>query len=250
MKYHSQSGSIQKKLSAPKSAYKKYRLSVTGNTALKDFIVYELLNLFIMPFPGTVGLCLRQRTYKLILQHLGRGARLEKDITLRRPQQIKMGNGVRICAGSVLDVKDNDGTIELGNHVSIGEKTIFNCIRGDLHVAEGTRIGKHARLGSLQGLTIGKQCVIGDYVYLSGAAHAFDDQKLPIIEQPLTCRGTTIIGDHVIIGEGTTISDGVHIGNNAEIASGSFVHRNIPAGAYAVGVPARYFFNKKGSADV
>lgn len=51
--------------------------------------------------------------------------------------------------------------------------------------------------------------------------------------------GAPKIGDDVFIGTGAKILGGVTIGNGARIAANSLVIHDVPAGATAVGVPAR-----------
>lgn len=51
--------------------------------------------------------------------------------------------------------------------------------------------------------------------------------------------GGAIIGDHVWIGCHSSIIGAVTIGDGATIASNSLVINNVPAGATAIGVPAR-----------
>eukprot|EP00980_Cylindrotheca_fusiformis_P015697 scaffold4529_cov121-Cylindrotheca_fusiformis.AAC.1 len=47
------------------------------------------------------------------------------------------------------------------------------------------------------------------------------------------------IGKHVLIGAGSSILGNIHVGNRAKIGAGSIVLRPIPAGATAVGAPAK-----------
>ncbi len=48
-----------------------------------------------------------------------------------------------------------------------------------------------------------------------------------------------VIGNNVWIGAAATILPGVSIGDNAVIAAGAVVSRNVPADTMAAGVPAR-----------
>ncbi len=51
--------------------------------------------------------------------------------------------------------------------------------------------------------------------------------------------GVPVIGGHVDIGAGAKILGGVRIGDHAQIGANSVVLHDVPAGATAVGVPAR-----------
>lgn len=53
-------------------------------------------------------------------------------------------------------------------------------------------------------------------------------------------NGHPIIGDNVIIGAGAVILGPVKIGDNAKIGANAVVITDIPTGATAVGVPARF----------
>jgi serine O-acetyltransferase len=59
--------------------------------------------------------------------------------------------------------------------------------------------------------------------------------------------GGAVIGDHVWIGCHSSILGPVIIGDDATIAANSLVIANVPAGATAIGVPARVLFGTRGS---
>ena len=123
--------------------------------------------------------------------------------------------------------------------VAIGNSTIFSCPGGQITIGIATKIGSRCRLSSLQGLSVGKGCTIGDNTYIVGAAHKFDAIDHPIIVQGLSCKGPNIIGDNVIIGDRVTILDGVTIGSDSHVATGSLVNRDVPPNSNVSGVPAR-----------
>ncbi len=52
-------------------------------------------------------------------------------------------------------------------------------------------------------------------------------------------RAFPVVGDGVFIGAGARILGGVHIGDGARIGANAVVISDVPAGATAVGVPAR-----------
>jgi serine O-acetyltransferase len=58
-----------------------------------------------------------------------------------------------------------------------------------------------------------------------------------------------VIGNDVFIGVGASILGGVTVGNGARIAANSLVISDVPAGAVAMGVPARILKNFSDAAE-
>lgn len=231
-------GGVQHHLRRPGSAVRKYRQTVTGVESWLALVIYELIECCITPVPGRVGQLLRALLYPFIFASCSRKVKIGKDLTIHQPVKISLAAGVVIEDLVTLNVKGEGAGIVLNDDVRVGEGSILSCPGGTIVIGEGTVIERQCRLGSLQGLTIGKSCHIGERAYLIGAAHAFDRLDLPIVQQPQTCRGTTIIGDHVWIGRGVTIRDGVRVGDRAHIGEGSLVLQDVAASSWVQGVPA------------
>jgi acetyltransferase-like isoleucine patch superfamily enzyme len=229
---------IQEQLRRQGSAVQTYRRKVIGEESAVFFLCYEFVGILVLPLPGQLGIWLRQRFLPPLLGRWGVGGRVHRDVVFRRPKQISLGNQVTLEAGVILDVKESGGRIAIHDNVHIGSGTILSCPGGELVIGSGTRIGSCCRLGSLEGLSIGRGCVIENHACLVGAGHGFDDQDTPIIRQPLTCRGKTIVGDGVRIGRRATVLDGVVVGERAVIAPGALVNKDISAGTRVHGVPA------------
>jgi serine O-acetyltransferase len=101
-----------------------------------------------------------------------------------------------------------------------------------------TEIGEGLYLVHGSNIKIHPQAVLGARVALNhnvtiGLHHSLD--------------GAPRIGDDVFIGTGATILGPVTIGDGAIIAAGSVVMNDIPAGATALGVPARPLPERKGN---
>ncbi len=231
------SGGIQRRLQG-NGALSRYRRMVTGESGLPTFCFFELATTLLQPLPGSRGRRLRRIFLSPFFGHLGKGVWLEPDITFRRPAQISIGNGVRIGRGVTFDVKGESGYIKIGDGVHIGSNTILSCPGGTMVIGRGCRIGQRCRLGSLQGLSLGAECTLGDSVCVVGAGHGYDRCDEPIIGQPLTCRGKTILGDRVDIGAEATLLDGVCLGDGVRVEAGSLVNKNIEKGVNVAGIPA------------
>jgi len=231
-------GSVQKQLMAPGSILHRYRDTVLGDKGWLVLALYELNELFFSPLPGVVGRSLRSCTAPLLLRKIGAKVGLGTNVAMRRPGQICLGSHVTIGSDVSMNVKDDGRAIVLADRVEIGRETILSCIGGELKLGYNTKVGRRCRLGSKMGLEIGESCLIGDNTYIVGASHKHDQLDVPIIDQEITCKGPSCIGDNVEIGENVTILDGVQIGNNARVVQGSLVNQNIDAGVQVAGVPA------------
>ena len=124
---------------------------------------------------------------------------------------------------------------------SIGEETE---IRPPFYVDYGTNITIGARCFANFGLTaldvapitIGDDVQIGPYVQLLTPTHPVEAEPRRAkweSAQPIT------IGDNVWLGGGVIVLAGVTIGADTVVGAGSVVTRDLPAGALAVGSPAR-----------
>lgn len=86
------------------------------------------------------------------------------------------------------------------------------------------------------GVTFGDHVFIGPNCTFTTAEHALDAaQRNAGLEVALPIR----VGSSVWFGAGCTVLAGVTIGDNAVIAAGSVVTRDIPANVVAAGVPCR-----------
>ncbi|MDH3327690.1 MAG: acyltransferase [Desulfobulbaceae bacterium] len=230
-------GGIQQELTQS-GTLRRYRSTVIGNKGCKEFLLYEFTTTVICPLPAAFGMYARRIFMPLLFKNFGRQVTMDRDVAFRRPNQIRIGNGVILEQGVTLDVKSNGGCIVIHDDVQIGRNTILSCPGGVITVGRGTLIGRNCRLGSLEGLTIGRNTKIEDFACIVGAGHSYSSSDLPIIQQPLTCKGPTVIEDKVVIEQEATVLDGLHIGENARIAAGSLVNTNVAPNSRVRGIPA------------
>lgn len=98
-----------------------------------------------------------------------------------------------------------------------------NCIIG-----RGAEFGPGFVLVHSTGVVINGQVRGGQHVYI--------EHQVTIGAER---RQSPILGDHVFIGAGAKIVGAVHIGDEARIGANAVVVDDIPAGATAVGIPAK-----------
>jgi len=118
----------------------------------------------------------------------------------------------------------------------IGERTIledfnvWNADRGDIVVGRRCWFGlNNIVMGPVE---IGDETSTGPYVMILGPRH-------PVPPQAAKQRQKTTIGNNVWISSGSIILFGVEIGDDAIISAGSVVTKDVPAGSFVGGNPAR-----------
>jgi acetyltransferase-like isoleucine patch superfamily enzyme len=141
------------------------------------------------------------------------------------------------------------GPVEIGDRVRLYEDTHIEVgAEGGLFIGVDTNIHRGCEIESHKApIRIGSRVEIAARC----ALHSFDhgtSMDPHDADQPLTTKGPIIIEDHVWLGYGVIVLSGVRIGQDAIIGAGSVVTKDVPAGAIAVGVPARVVRMRSGAA--
>jgi acetyltransferase-like isoleucine patch superfamily enzyme len=76
-------------------------------------------------------------------------------------------------------------------------------------------------------ISIGENTIIGYNTTILAHEYLIDEYRL----------GEVKIGNNVLIGANTTILPGVSIGDGAKVSAATFVHRDVPGGAFVGGNP-------------
>ncbi len=219
-------------------AFSAYRQLVAADSSFFHFIGSELAQFFLSGLPGLPGLGLRSFLYPPLLGRCGRRPAIGRGVLLRNPLAISFGSKVLIDDYAVLDARSGTG-IELGDFASIGRHTALISKGGRLKISSGVNIGTFCRIATQSGIEIGESTLIAAYCYIGPGNHQAGDKDRALIEQDMDLRGGVKIGAHVWIGARSTILDGVTIGDRAIIGAHSLVREDVPAGAVAVGCPAK-----------
>lgn len=110
-------------------------------------------------------------------------------------------------------------------------------IIGEPDIGPGTWIGAFAVIDGSGGLTIGAGCDVscGVQIYThSSARRCVSGRRYAEVEHE-----PTRIGDRVFLGANAVVNMGVTIGDEAVVAAGAVVTRDVPPRTVVAGVPAR-----------
>lgn len=137
---------------------------------------------------------------------------IQSGTILRYPQNIKLGNSVRI-----------------GRNVSM----VTEINTAQLNIGDNTFINKSCHIDYSGDLDIGSNCTISEEVMIQTHSHGFEPHSIPV---PLSLN----IEDNVWIGARATIMHNVNkIGNNSIVAACSVVTKDIPPNVIVAGNPAK-----------
>lgn len=109
---------------------------------------------------------------------------------------------------------------DYGKNINIGEEVFINaCCHFQDH----------------GGVTIGDGCQIGHNVVFATLNHELEPEK-----RKTTRPAPIVLGKNVWIGSNATILQGVTIGDNAVVAAGAVVTKDVPPNTVVGGVPAKF----------
>ena len=232
---------IRKKLAtASKSPFKAYKDLTVGESSLLQFTGYEFLTFFLGPIPGGLGFYLRKKFYPLLFKSVGKGFIIGRNVVIRHPNNIIIGNNVTIDDNCLIDAKGagSDGFV-IEDSVIINRNCMIQAKAGPIRLGRRTSIGSNSVLVSLDGVELDEAVLTAASCNISAGLYHFDNKDKPIMDQGLYTKGPIRSGSGVWLGTQVSILDGVTIGEGAILGAGAVVNKDIPAYAIAFGVPAK-----------
>ena len=148
----------------------------------------------------------------------------------------RLGRGAKLVGSRLIHV---------GIDVTIGELAWLNAKddRRDglptLDIKNGTYIGRLVQINAWRSVTIGRNVLIADRVFISDADHHFSNTETAIRLQGDSFQGPVNLRDGCWIGIGAVILPGVTIGRNAVVAANAVVTKDVPDYSVVAGVPAK-----------
>lgn len=134
--------------------------------------------------------------------------------------------------------------LDLGDQCRLGRGVFFETRGGAIRLGSRVRVNAGCVLVSYASVTIGSDCLIGEYVSIRDADHG-TEPGVPMRAQA-HASAPIVIGDDVWIARGAVILKGVTIGSGAVVAANSVVNRDVAPNSIVGGVPARLLRTRGG----
>ncbi len=154
--------------------------------------------------------------------------------------RLELGNDVKVCSGAVVFAGAwvEQGAI-LGDQSFVRERSRVGAGsvigRGSV-VDNDVNVGARVRVQTNVYLTAGT--VVEDDVFVGPGANTTNDDTMARHGSEVALRGA-ILRRACRVGGGAVLTPGVEIGEEAFVAAGAVVTRDVPARAVVMGVPAR-----------
>ncbi len=112
---------------------------------------------------------------------------------------------------------------------------LYSDFGKNIRLGEGVFINACCHFQDHGGITIGNGCQIGHNVVFATLNHGLtpDDRRN-------TYPAPIVLGNNVWVGSNATILQGVTIGDNAVVAAGAVVTKDVPENTVVGGVPAKF----------
>jgi acetyltransferase-like isoleucine patch superfamily enzyme len=155
--------------------------------------------------------------------------RVGRGVQIEHPECVRMGRDVFVnefCWLSI--IRENRET---------GRPT--RALEPELEIGDGTYIGRFGTIACINRVSIGRNVLISDRVFIGDSEHGFSRTDLPIREQYMVSPGPVRIGDGTWLGINVSVLPNVSIGEHCVIGANSVVTGDIPDFCVAAGNPAR-----------
>ena len=103
----------------------------------------------------------------------------------------------------------------------------------NIHIGENVFINACCQFQDQGGVWIGDGCLIGHNVVFATLNHDLNPER-----RQICIPKSIVLGKNVWVGSNATILSGVKIGDNAVVAAGAVVHKDVEANTIVGGVPA------------
>jgi len=226
------------------SALSRYQDVIVGRRGLGALVHFEFC-VYLGRIPGALGLLLRKIFWPGLFGACGAGTTFGRNVKLRHPHRIVIGDRVVVSDDCVLDARNANAerVLELGSDVMLADNVTLSCKNGTVRIGNNVGFGTQTVLHAVNGChaELGNDLIIGPACYIAaGGNYDIDQTDLPMAKQGLRREdsGVTLEGDNWL-GAKVCVLPGVTMGQGSVAAAGAVVAASVEAMNVVGGVPAR-----------
>lgn len=154
-------------------------------------------------------------------------------LRLQYPGQVLIEGRVRIDRGC--DIRCLPGSRLIIRDCTISPGVTLKASPGGVLELNADFVGPGTVIEARESVRIGQGTLIAEHVTVRDGNH---DRSVPLRAMAFTARAVTI-GENVWLGAKSSVLSGVTVEDDATVAAGAVVTKDVPAGATVGGVPAR-----------
>ena len=113
-----------------------------------------------------------------------------------------------------------------------------STVKGNIKIGKGVKmsfaVSSCCYIQGINGIEIGDNTIFASGVKIISANHDLKNLNISVPDRPI------IIGKNVWLGVNAIVLPGIHIGDNAVIAAGAVVTRDVESNTIVAGVPAKF----------
>jgi len=173
---------------------------------------------------------------------LGKLPKLAAHSTASReaPAPLRVGEGATVCAQAIVFAGATIGPGAIvGDQAFVRERAVIgeaSVVGRGSAVDNDVRVGARVRIQT--GVYLTAYSVVEDDVFIGPTVSTYNDDTMSRHDDSYELRGCTL-RRACRIGGGTKLRPGIEVGDEAFVAMGSVVTRNVPPRRVVMGVPAR-----------
>jgi acetyltransferase-like isoleucine patch superfamily enzyme len=131
------------------------------------------------------------------------------------------------------------GEIAIGSGVFVDRDAWFSVSPGArLTIGDNVHINRGFVVSCAGHVSIGRNVVMADRVFVGDTNHGYKDVSTPILHQPMSAPRRVIIEDDCWLGINVCVLSGVTIGRHSVVGANSVVTHDVPPFSVACGNPA------------
>ena len=141
---------------------------------------------------------------------------------------------------------DNERRLVMGRRLQSFGFQIINVVSPAATISPSVQMG--LGIAIMAGAVVNAQCQIDDFAIINTGAIVDHDAHIgegSHVAPGCALAGRVKLGRLAFLGTGTNAIPGISVGNSAIVGAGSCIVRDVPAGALAIGVPARIVRRRK-----